>query len=188
VSKFYTVDRSGKAGVGLSFDLKKDFSQYQIWTVQNVYDEDDVKNRINQLFPDGLSEHGIRYLISQGLVIFENGTRNPLQITRTTPMIEAIFELVRKSEFPNRPSRMQSMFAWCDLKDAHEFCSSINCTCAIYEVESNSAFIADRNFLYLGGSVIGAYELARKYWSGEKGSNCKLEAVISLPVVLGNTI
>jgi Protein of unknown function (DUF2441) len=57
-------------------------------------------------------------------------------------MIEAIFELVRKSEFPNLPSRMQSMFAWCDLKNAREFGGAF----AIYEVESDCAFIADPIF------------------------------------------
>ncbi|WP_212751851.1 DUF2441 domain-containing protein, partial [Pseudoalteromonas sp. S3173] len=188
VPKFYTVDRSGNVAKNITFGLKSNYSDYQIWTVQNVYDEDDVISRINQMYPEGLSEHGFQYLIKHGLVIFENGTRNPLQITHTTPMVEAIFELVRKSEFPQLPSRMQSMFAWCELDDAKKFNVSSGGACSIYEVESEQAFIADQNLLYLGGSIIGAYELARKYWAGERGNNCKLEAVIPLPVVIGNAI
>jgi hypothetical protein len=188
VSKFYTVDRSGNADKNITFSLKSNYSDHQIWTVQNVYDEGDVISRIIQMYPDGLSEHGIQYLIKHGLVIFENGTNKPLSITHTTPMVEAIFELVRKSEFPQLPSRMQSMFAWCELDDAKEFNAGLGSTCSIYEVESDQAFIADQNLLYLGGSIIGAYEMARKYWSGERGNNCKLEAVIRLPVVLANAI
>ena len=186
--KFYTVDRSGNASSEVSFELINDYSQYQIWTVQNVYDENDIFARINQLYPEGLSEHGINYLIKQGIVIFENGTRIPLDVTHTTPMVEAIFELIRQNEFSHLPSRMQSMFAWCDLKDAQEFKIASGGECQIYEMENENAFIADQNLLYLGGSVIGAYELARKYWSGVRGNNCKLEAVIPLPIVIGNAI
>lgn len=188
MTKYYTVDRSGNVSPGLAFELKSDYTQYQIWTVQNLYNEGDVIARINQLYPEGLSEHGIFYLIKQGVVIFENGTRRPLNVTHTTPMVEAIFELVRQNEFPNLPSRMQSIFAWCEMKDAQEFKGASGIECQIYEVDCENAFIADQNLLYLGGSVIGAYELARKYWSGEKSDNCKLEVVIRLPVVIGNAI
>ncbi len=186
--KFYTVDRSANVNPETTFELIGDYSQYNIWTVQNVYDEGDVIKRINHLYPDGLSEHGVNYLIKQGIVIFENGTRKPLDITHTTPMIEAIFELIRLNEFPHLPSRMQSMFAWCELSDAQEFKATNGDQCQILEVEYENAFIADQNLLYLGGSVIGAYELARKYWSGVRGNNCKLEAVLALPVVTGNAI
>jgi len=188
VPKFYTVDRSGNAHKNIIFKLKNNYSDHQIWTVQDVYDESDVIARINQLYPDGLSEHGIQYLIKKGLVIFEDGTNRPLSITHTTPMVEAIFELVRQSEYSQLPSRMQSMFAWCELNDARDFNASSGGTCSIYEVESEDAFIADQNFLYLGGSIIGAYEMARKYWSGQRGNNCKLEAIIPLPAVLANAI
>lgn len=186
--KFYTVDRSGNADSNITFNLKNNYSEYQIWTVQNIYDESDVISRINQLYPDGLSEHGFQYLIKEGLVIFQNGTRIPLPVTHSTPMVEAIFELVRQNEFPLLPSRMQSMFAWCELEDAREFNQVSGGNFSIYEVESEDAFIADQNLLYLGGSVIGTYEIARKYWSGERGNNCKLEAVIPLPVRIDNAI
>lgn len=186
MSKFYTVDRSGNDIQNTSFELKKDYSRYQFWIVQDVYDEKEVIDRTNQLYPSGLSEHGINYLIREGIVIFKDGTRKPLNLTYTTPMIEAVFELVRRNEFSYLPSRMQSMFACCDLIGAQKFKSVYGSSeNQIYELESENAFIADQNFLYLGGSVIGTYELARKYWSGTKSGNCRLEAVIPLPTVIG---
>ncbi|MFT0773435.1 DUF2441 domain-containing protein [Psychrobacter aquimaris] len=103
-------------------------------------------------------------------------------------MIEAVFELVRRNEFPQLPSRLQSMFAWCNLDDAREFNSSLGDKHSIFEVEIKNAFIADQKLLYLGGSVIGTYEMARKYWSGDRSDNCKLEAVIPLPAVIGNKV
>lgn len=186
--KFYTVDRSGNLRPGMPILLRTDYSQENIWTVKGVYNEKDVISRINELYPNGLSEHGVLYLIRQGLVIFDNGSRQPLPITHTTPMIEAIFELVRRSEFPHLPSRMQSMFAWCDLQDALTFRDSCAVPHKIYRVKSEHTFVADQNLLYLGGSVIGSYELARKYWSGETSRNAKLEAVIPLPAIVGEAI
>ncbi|MBP3945202.1 DUF2441 domain-containing protein [Psychrobacter sp. K31L] len=186
--KFYTVDRAGSMNVNSIFELSTNYPEKQMWTVDGLYDEKDVIARIEQFYPKGLSTHGIQYLITGGIVIFEEGTRSPLHITYTEPMIEAIFELVRKNEFPTLPSRMQSMFAWLTLEDARRFNESVGNDKSIFEVNSNNAFIADQNLLFLGASVIGAYELARKYWSGDRSNNCKLEAVIPLPAVIGNKI
>ncbi|MGA6100792.1 DUF2441 domain-containing protein [Psychrobacter pocilloporae] len=186
--RFYTVDRSNNINQDIVFSLQKNYTDYDIWTVQDIYSERDVITRIDQLYSEGLSEHGIQYLIKYGIVLFQEGTRSPLPITYTQPMIEAIFELIRQSEFPKLPSRMQSMFAWCNLSDAREFNFSLGNKHSIFEVESENAFIADQRLLYLGGSVIGAYEMARKYWSGHRSNNYKLEAVIPLPAVIGNKI
>lgn len=119
--KFFTVDKSGNAKSQKTFELVTDYTQYDIWNVENLYSKADAISRIKHLYSEGLSEHGIQYLIRQGIVIFKEGTRIPLQITHTIPMIEAIFELVRRSEFPEKPSRMQSMFAWVNLEDARQF-------------------------------------------------------------------
>ena len=188
MSKFYTVDRSNNIDQNMVFSLQKNYSDHKIWTVQDIYDEEDAIARIEQLYPEGLSFHGIQYLIKECLVIFKNMTREPLPLAPTTPMIEAVFELVRRNEFPQLPSRLQSMFAWCNLDDAREFNSSLGDKHSIFEVEIKNTFIADQKLLYLGGSVIGTYEMARKYWSGDKSNNCKLEAVIPLPAVIGNKV
>jgi hypothetical protein len=186
--KFYTVDRAGSMNENSIFELNTNYPEKRMCTVDGLYNEKDVIARIEQLYPTGLSRHGVQYLITRGIVIFKEGTRSPLHITYTQPMIEAIFELVRRSEFPTLPSRIQSMFGWLTLEDARKFNESEGNDKSIFEVESNNAFIADQNLLFLGSSVIGAYELARKYWSCDRSKNCKLEAVIPLPAVIGNKV
>jgi len=172
----------------MRFGLETEFTKINIWSVQGLYSQNDAIKRVLQLYPEGLSSHGLQYLLSEGIVIFFPGTRTPQRITHTQPMIEAIFEMVRRAEFPSRPSRMQSMFAWCSLTDARQFNMEGGGKGAIYEVSSDDAFVADQNLLFLGGSVIGAYELARKYWAAENSENQKLEAVIPLPQIIGNAI
>lgn len=188
LTKFYTVDRTCSINESSTFELIKNYREDQMWTIEDLYDKKDVIARIEQLYPTGISTHGVQYLITGGIVIFKEGTRSPLSITYTQPMIEAIFELIRRNEFPALPSRMQSMFAWCNLEDAKDFNESCGNENFIFEVESDKAFIADQNLLFLGASVIGAYELAHKYWSGGRSSNYKPEAVIPLPAVIGNKV
>lgn len=140
------------------------------------------------MYPEGLSKHGIRYLIETCLIHPQLGSGPPSDFTRISPMIEAIFEQVRRADFPHLPSRMQSMFSWCSLTDARMFRGDLENNFAIYQVESESAFVGDMNLVYLSASVIGAYELSMKYWSGEKTKSPLLEAVIPLPVVVGDEV
>lgn len=185
---YYHVDRASSLSSGKKIQLARDFSSVDIWNVQELYSKQDATDRALSLYSEGISSHGIQYLLTQGIVIFHPGSNVPQQIAPAVPMTEAIFELIRKTEFPDKPSRFQSMFGWCDLSQARHFKASCAVDATIYEIESDNAFIADQNLLYLGASVIGAYELARQYWSGYRSSNVKLEAVIPLPSVVGNAI
>lgn len=83
---------------------------------------------------------------------------------------------------------MQSIFGWCNLSDAEDFNKAHNNCHSIYEVHSEDAFIADQKLLYLGGSIMGTFEFARKYWSRERTHNPKLEAVIPLPSYIGTIV
>ncbi|MFT0770986.1 hypothetical protein [Psychrobacter aquimaris] len=67
MSKFYTVDRSNNIDQNMVFSLQKNYSDHKIWTVQDIYDEEDAIARIEQLYPEGLSFHGIQYLIKECL-------------------------------------------------------------------------------------------------------------------------
>lgn len=185
MKKYFTVDRTGSAEQNIAFQLTCDYSSLQFYEVQDVFSKNELIERVQALYPEGLSRHGIQYLIEYFLIIQDSQTGRTLSLCPSEPMIEVIFEQVRKEEFPHRPSRMQSMFAWTNLDDAYKFRDSEG-RGIIYKVESDKAFIADMNLLYLGGSILGGYEFARKYWSGETGNNPKLEAIIPLPVVVDN--
>ena len=106
-------------------------------------------------------------------------------------MIEAIFEQVRKADFPHLPSRMTSMFGWQSLDEAVAFANTNHAggfNVFEVEVEDESYFIGDMNLLYIGGQVINTFLLAHKYWSGQRSANPKLEVLIPLPVTIGKNV
>lgn len=158
------------------------------YTIQAVFDQSDLEKRIDKMYPRGLSKHGIEYLVETCLIYPHPGSGPPTDFTPISPVIEAIFEQVRRADFPHLPSRMQSMFAWCNLEDAYMLRDNAKNNSAIYQIESESAFVGDMNLVYLSASVIGAFELATRYWSGRKTRNPLLEAVIPLPVVVGDEV
>lgn len=184
---YYHVDRSRSLSKGSKIELVKEFTNVDIWNIDGLYSKKDAIDRTLQLYDEGISSHGIQYLLSQGVTIFHPNTTVPQNIAPVEPMIEAIFELVRKSEYPDRPSRFKSMFAWCDLSQANDF-REVSGGGNVFEIEANDAFIGDQNLLRLGGSVIGAYELAKQYWEGIQTNNAVLEAVLPLPKLVGNAI
>lgn len=139
------------------------------------------------MYPDGLSSFGIRYLHEYCLIVRDNKGQC-VNFAPHEPIMEGIFEQVRINEFSERPSRMQSIFGWCNLSDAENFNKAHDNRHSIYEVHSEDAFLADQKLLYLGGSIMGAFEFARKYWSGERTNSPKLEAIIPLPSYIGNIV
>lgn len=187
MSTYFHLDRSCRAVASTTFNLTTDLTGFKILSVDGFYNKADAIARINNLYPEGISNHGIQYLLMEDILIYHSATKAPQPITYTTPMIEAVFEMVRMAEFSYRPSRMQSMFGWLSLEHARDYQRQEN-RGAIFEISADDAFIADQKLLLLGASVAGAYELARKYWSGERSNNEKLEAVIPLPKALGNPL
>ncbi|UQV22745.1 DUF2441 domain-containing protein [Vibrio sp. J383] len=164
-------------------NLDNNYEPMTIYQVEDVCSALETRNRLAQLYPEGLSRHGVKYL-TDCTVLFDH-VGAPMDVAPFSHMIESVFELVRQKEFPNRPSRMQSIYAWVNIEDAVEFSGGQVPT---YEVEPDHAFIADQTYLTLGACVAGSYELARKYWEGEQSNNPKLEALIPLPVVVGKAI
>ena len=181
---FYTVDRSNNLASEMRVNLNTDYESMTIYQVENICTAVETRSRLTQLYPAGISRHGMKYL-TECTVLFDNVTRTPLNVAPFSHMIESVFELVRQNEFPERPSRMQSIYAWVHLSDARDFHAGIH---PIYQIESDNAFIADQTYLSLGACVVGSYEMARKYWQGEQSDSPKLEAIIPLPVVVGVAI
>ena len=69
-----------------------------------------LQEHVDFLFPDGVTKHGDHYLLQQlaGQELSES-------------KIEIIFEYIRRSGFPDRPSRYQSVFAFSTLAEAKCF-------------------------------------------------------------------
>ncbi|WP_165870984.1 DUF2441 domain-containing protein [Shewanella frigidimarina] len=185
MATYFTVDRSGTLLPESIINLRIDYSKIHIYAIENLITTEELINRTHQLYPDGLSNFGVQYLHEHNLIVKDTQTRQSLNFAPHIPVLEGIFEQVRLNEFPERPSRMQSMFGWCTKPDAVVFKEAHGNVHNIFEVHSGNAFIADQNLLYLGASIMGTYEFARKYWSGDRSNNYKPEAVIPLPSDIG---
>jgi hypothetical protein len=186
---YYTVDRSSFFSEGMQLALLKDFSRVYKVSIQGVFSIEDLIARTLAMYPEGISPHGQMYLFNQNLIIkYPNGS--PANFVPADPIKEAIFELIRRSEFPDKPSRMQSMFAWQTMDEALNFIQNYgnNQNCRIFEIESDSGVVLDMGLLLLGGQVMGAYELARRYWSGEIVPGHASEVLIPLPTRVGREI
>lgn len=185
--KLYTVDRHGTLHIDYVMESIKDFNNLQICKIAGLCDANESINRLETMFPDGISNHGKQYLIDSWLILEQNGVR--INYAPVEPLMEVVLELVRRSEFPNLPSRMSSMFCWESLDCANNFISNNNLTNVnVYEVEAEDYFVGDMSIIFLGGQLIHSLELARKYWAGEKGPNPILEAIVPLPVKIGKQI
>jgi hypothetical protein len=106
--------------------------------------------------------------LTYGRILFAQGPLHHRHFYR-----ELLFEVVRNYEFPDRPSRLTSTFAWVGDPawidpDPNDY---------IYEVTFDSAgsFVADPSFLASVETVLFAdlVERARSYWRGD-GDVCEV--------------
>jgi hypothetical protein len=158
----YTVDRQGTLSEGMVCTLVR----YKV--SPNV-----LADHVNAMFPDGVSAHGERYLL-----------RNSAEARSTNPMLELLFEYVRRSQYPHRPSRLQSLFGVDSLDSAgvfqERYCDSVP---AIYQVEAAVSFRADMNLLAADNSNLVMSYRANRYWAGEPGPEAPFwERILKCPV------
>jgi len=148
MTRYFTVDRNKSLKPNLLIDLVK----------YNDVTPRELQKHINHLFPQGVTSHGEFYLL-----------RGKTPATRVSPIIELLFEYVRRSQFPSRPSRFQSFFAFSTLEDAEAFKKHPQYgkpNSLIWEVEADNAFKADMALLTLGGSLLIVSYNTHRYWSG----------------------
>src|SRR5437867_2966643 len=132
--RFFHVDRRGTLTDGALIELVR---------------HDDVspptlQAHVDTLFPDGVTEHGRQYFVGFQVI-------GPVQ----EPAIELLFEYVRRAGFPERPSRFQSVFAFETVDEARRFRGEMGAAGASIwevEVEAETAFRADMNYLRLVGA------------------------------------
>lgn len=140
-------------------DRNRSLFEGQVCTLKQYSDMEllDYSTHAYNLFPDGVSFHGQRHFLDANA-----------QITEKNNALELLFEQVRRSAFPERPSRLQSMFAVETLCDAKKFCSDYGAG-LIYKVKAGVVFRADMNLLCWEGSVLTMLWRAHRYWKGEAG-------------------
>lgn len=135
----------------------------------------DFQEHANLLFPKGFSRHGRRYFVSSEIKIeFEKYEIKANCVITTkncaNAIIEILFEYMRRSYFPDKPSRFQSFHALQSLDDAKKFRKNyFNSRGIIWEVGCDNTFKADMNFLKLEGSLLELSFRVHRYWSGQKG-------------------
>lgn len=183
--KFYHIDRAGTLEVDKRVELIKDYTQYPLFEIKDLMEKQKLVDRLNGLYPNGISHHGIQYVLNTNLIV-NDPYGKPTTYTLSNPMMETIFELVRSSEFSHLPSRMQSMFCWQTLSDLKKF--NNDSRLKIYEIETDDYFVGDMKLLYLGGQIIHAMEFARMYWSGERSKDPLLEVLVPLPATIGSEV
>ena len=185
MARYYTVDRSGKLSTGQEVRPDTDFSASEFFPVQDHFTRQDLEELTQQLFPGGLTFHGKRYLLDECLIM--TTPLGPAPYVPHIPMIELVFELVRRVFFAEKPSRMTSIFAWATRSEAVAFQKDYG-GASICEIEAETFFRGDMNLLFLGGSGVGAMLFAMKYWRGESSPTPRWEYLLVPPVrVIGIT-
>jgi Protein of unknown function (DUF2441) len=122
----------------------------------------ELRYHLAQLFPNGLTEHGGTYL---GL--------NPARIedVKTNGWRESIFEFVRRSAAPDRPSRFTTIFASASIEEARIFRrSKRNGIGTIYELDAAESFHTNMALLDESASYLAVSEAAHAYWRGDQGT------------------
>jgi hypothetical protein len=151
VKAFYTIDRTKRLDTGMQIEMQS-----------HRVDPGVFLSHISTLYPDGLSEHGMSY-ISTHESRFECGDS----------AIELYFEEVRRSCYPEQPSRYVSMFCCESLSDIPDMKRRLQAPSSpVYEVH-----------------VSGRWH--RAYWKGEEGFTGEQpmwEIVAELPVHIGKRI
>lgn len=145
---FYHLDRFNTLEEGQIIDLIK---------------FDDIKPRelqihVDKLFPDGVTKHGDSY--------FLNGR---VKAEVASPIIELVFEYIRRSFHLERLSRFQSFFGFNSLSDALKFNEKFPTkkSIKIWEIKSREFFKADMNLLTLTGTPLQLSHRAHCYWMGK---------------------
>jgi hypothetical protein len=163
MNNYYTVDRLGRLQENQVIELIR----------YNDINPPELQSHVNDMFPAGVSHHGERYFL-----------RNESQARLASPNIELLFEYVRRAQYPNRPSRFQSFFAFETIEQAVTFRERYGIANSIvWEVESEENFRADMNLLTIRDNSILVYSyFAHLYWRGETRESPFWEYLLVPPI------
>lgn len=183
----FSVDRRRIYSVGgiLPLSLKDPCSKERplVYRTDEWVTHDEIQAFLETAMPDGMSRHGWDYMTAvQDYVLHQP---NQQHYIRNLPQIEIVCELVRRSHFPNLPSRLQSYFAFLKKEEAVKFSRNQppqEKPLGIYELSSDKALIADQEWLKLGYSPAMSWLMAYKYWSGAVSKTPIFEVILGPPV------
>ena len=145
MTTYFTIDRKRRLEPNLTLEVKR---------CEDPELPPELRNHLEEMFPGGVSDHGRRFFILG-------------QFLEVERVIELTWEFLRRAHFPNRPSRYVCTYAWRTLEEAQRFRSQSEDTgVPIWEVESETCFIANMNLLNLQFSSIATSRRAHIYWQG----------------------
>jgi hypothetical protein len=149
------------------------------------YTQEELTTFVVSLFPSGLALHGKHYLFDECLIVRGLTPTAPQPFAQHVPIIELVAELVRRLSFPDHPSRFTSVFAWESLDDAKWFRQKYSSPEApIFRMSGEMTFRGDINLLLLGGTILGAWLYATKYWRGDSSASPRWEVLVVPPVTI----
>lgn len=127
---------------------------------------------ISEWYPDGLTQHGSQYLADPRS---DGGSRT----------IELLWELTRRAEFPDRRSRMTSVFAMATLEDALAFRAEHRAGfhAGVWRVQAECAHRGNMKLVSYGATGATAIQNARSYWRGDRGEASELWECLLVPPV-----
>lgn len=176
MTKLYIVDRYNR------------YQEKQIVSLKKFNDIIPIElgHLVMELFPDGVSDQGNYYFLSN--VPYIDPTIN----------IDWSFEFYRRAKHPTKPSRWQSLFAWQSLNEAIAFRKSNgNPDNHIYEFDTDlsKCHIGDMRLLDNPDSALVHTYRAELYWQGQTMPNhivpgwlTNWEALVPLPITIGKQI
>lgn len=195
----YHVDRSNSLEPDDTLELENELF---INSDERVVVPQPMMETLRERYPEGLSRHGTRFacvhLDSNDYVSFADDTmpligRYQFENNETgahrqesrepfEPIIEWVFELVRSSEFPQRPSRFQSFFGFETRQEAAEFRNRYGSDTQVVEVEYGDGFTADMEALKCPSFADGLRH-ATTYWQGESSTTDPTWEILMQPPV-----
>lgn len=175
---FYTLDRCLSLKTGMQLTLAA--PQCPVIPLQS---------HATMMLPDGISRHAENYFLNLSVNLVNSDERY-------SAIIEMMLEDRRRSCFPEKPSRFQSIFACESVKDVTWFRGYSRAPIAtpIFEIHSTTnCHRGDMNLLNMNCPPL---ELSRRldlYWRGETdvlwdNYTPFWEVLISLPATVGNVV
>lgn len=168
--KVFHIDRLKLLSEGQTITL---FDDYAL----DVPHGHEICSQVRTMYPQGISEHGNRYLF-----LAENDNW----------LYETILENARLLNHPKSQSRFQSFFAVSDvfLPQMMERLEATESNSYVFEIDACKYDVYDMNIINdmkYGGAGTTLYH-ANRYWAKERTSNPLLELLLPLPVTIGRRV
>jgi hypothetical protein len=170
----YSMDRRGFWRPGEIFNLRSpdfDFLDAHIITID--------KELLSREFDKGISAHGQDYLLANGV-----GDGADLKSLRST-LMELVWELVRRKDFPLMPSRFTCIFGCDRVEEVESFSKKYGGIGPIYEVIADTYYKLDMSWLAWASPTTQLWSNAFNYWSGASSSQPFWEYLVPLPAKIG---